>query len=67
MGGASFLPIMDPTTIVLKGYLIKENWLKNKQKRFFELYPDGVIKYFEIKGRIRVYKGCLNLGPATIL
>ena len=31
MGGdVSYLPVMDPTTIVLKGYLLKDNWYGNK-------------------------------------
>lgn len=67
MAGASYLPMIDPTTILLKGYLLKENWYGNKQKRYFELYPEGIIKYFEIKTRIRIYKSCLNLGPTTVL
>ena len=67
MAGASYLPMIDPTTIILKGYLLKENWYGNKQKRYFELYPEGVIKYFEIKTRIRIYKSCLSLGPTTVL
>lgn len=67
MDGVSYLPVMDPTTIVLKGFLLKDNWYGNKQKRYFELYPEGIIKYFEIKGRIRIYKGCLSLGYATHL
>ena len=67
MAGASYLPMIDPTTIILKGYLLKENWYGNKQKRYFELYPEGIIKYFEIKTRIRIYKSCLNLGPTTVL
>lgn len=67
MDGVSYLPVMDPTTIVLKGFLLKDNWYGNKQKRYFELYPEGIIKYFEIKGRIRIYKGCLSLGASTQL
>ena len=67
MAGVSYLPMIDPTTIILKGYLLKKNWYGNEQKRYFELYPEGLIKYFEIKGKIRVYKSCLSLGPNTVL
>lgn len=67
MAGVSYLPMIDPTTIILKGYLLKDNWYGNKQKRYFELYPEGIIKYFEIKTKIRVYKSCLSLGPTTVL
>lgn len=67
MDGVSYLPVMDPSTIALKGYLLKDNWYGNKQKRYFELYPEGIIKYFEIKGRIRIYKGCLSIGSQTVL
>jgi serine/threonine protein kinase len=30
MSGVSYLPMIDPTTILLKGYLLKENWYGNK-------------------------------------
>lgn len=30
MDGVSYLPVMDPTTIVLKGFLLKDNWYGNK-------------------------------------
>ena len=30
IAGVSYLPMIDPTTILLKGYLLKENWYGNK-------------------------------------
>ena len=30
MSGVSYLPMIDPTKILLKGYLLKENWYGNK-------------------------------------
>ena len=63
----TFLPQMDPNDVVLKGYLNKDNWYGNKQKRFFELYNKGNIQYFEIKGRIRVCKGGLKVDANTKL
>ena len=28
--GASYLSVMDPTNIVIKGFLLKDNWYGNK-------------------------------------
>lgn len=67
MDGVSYLPVMDPSLILLKGFLLKDNWYGNKQKRYFELYSEGIIKYFDVKGRIRVYKGCLSIDAFTQL
>ena len=39
----TFIPNMDPNDIMLKGYLLKDNWYGNKQRRFFELYNNGTI------------------------
>ena len=32
--------------IILKGHLVKKNWYGCKQLRFFELYENGLIKYY---------------------
>ena len=32
--------------IILKGHLIKKNWYGSKQLRFFELYQNGLVKYY---------------------
>jgi len=35
--------------LVIKGTLLKENWYRNKQLRYIELYNYGEIKYFSIE------------------
>jgi hypothetical protein len=57
--------ISDSQTIKIKGYLLKRNWYGSDQKRFFELYPTGLIRYFEVKGRSTEFKGCTRISSAT--
>ena len=35
--------------LVFKGTLLKENWYRNKQIRYIELYENGEMKYYDIE------------------
>ena len=59
--------VSDSQNILIKGFLLKKNWLNSDQKRLFELYPTGLIKYFEVKGNLREYKGSTRISSETIL
>ena len=39
------------TNLVLKGTLLRENWYRNKQLRYIELFTSGEIKYFSLDKR----------------
>jgi|TARA_B110000285_G_C14959042_1_gene530682 hypothetical protein len=46
--------------IVIRGHLIKKNWrpvFNNKQLRYFELYKNGEVRYYEDTGDKRERKG----------
>ena len=34
--------------IIFKGTLLKENWYRNKQVRYCELFNNGELKYYDI-------------------
>ena len=50
--------------VVLRGHLVKENWYGREQKRFFELYSYGELKYYEgsiVKNEGYDYKGSITV------
>jgi len=51
---------VDGKKVILKGNLLKINWYGSKQMRFFELYSNGELKYYE---DMKDFKGCIVLGP----
>ena len=64
MGGAngvSFNPLADENAVVLKGHLCKKNWYGAEQKRFFELYQYGELKYFKDTDSGFEYKGSITV------
>uniref|UniRef100_A0A7S3CM07 Uncharacterized protein n=1 Tax=Strombidium rassoulzadegani TaxID=1082188 RepID=A0A7S3CM07_9SPIT len=48
--------------LILKGNLLKQNWYSKKQLRFFELYSNGQLKYYQ---DMKDFKGCIVLGPES--
>jgi hypothetical protein len=34
--------------VIFKGTLLKENWYRNKQVRYCELFNNGELKYYDI-------------------
>ena len=51
---------------MFKGTLLKENWYRNKQVRFIELYSSGEMKYFDIeKNGKYTYKSSLWVDEST--
>jgi len=54
--------------LVFKGTLLKENWYRNKQVRYIELYSNGEMKYHDIdKTGKYVYKSSLWIDSTTIV
>jgi hypothetical protein len=51
---------LDSKQLLLKGNLLKINWYGSKQLRFFELYSNGELKYYQ---DMKDFKGCIMLGP----
>ena len=48
--------------LLLKGYLNKKNWFGVSSMRFFELYSNGLLKFYMNMDKT-VYKGSIQLGP----
>ena len=47
--------------LYFKGILLKENWYRNKQVRYIELYSSGEMKYYDIDKKYSnyIYKSSL--------
>ena len=56
-----FNPLAQENSIVLKGHLCKKNWFMSEQKRFFELYQYGELKYYKDKDEGYDYKGSITI------
>jgi hypothetical protein len=52
----------DPTKVMLKGQLCKENWYGSKQLRLFELNGTGELKYYK---NLKEYKGMITITADT--
>ena len=53
---------VDSKQLVLKGNLLKINWYGSKQLRFFELFGNGELKYYQ---DMKDFKGCIMLGGSS--
>jgi hypothetical protein len=51
---------------LLKGNLLKQNWIKRKQLRTFVLYNDGEIKYFNGTNS-DIYRGSMFYTSDTVI
>lgn len=56
------MDLYDSNKLILKGNLIKKNWYGLKQLRYFELYGNGDLKYYQ---DMKDYKGCIYIGKAS--
>jgi len=52
----------DPSKVMLKGQLCKENWYGSKQLRLFELNGTGELKYYK---NLKEYKGMITITADT--
>ena len=59
--GLKLNPLASDNSIILKGHLCKKNWYGAEQKRFFELYQYGELKYYKDKDEGYEYKGSITL------
>ena len=46
---------------------MKRNWFGQDQKRFFELYHTGLIRYFDIKGKSKEVKGTTRISSKSLV
>ena len=60
--GVSFNPLAEESSVVLKGHLLKKNKYGIRQKRFFELYQYGELKYYKDREKESYdYKGSITV------
>ena len=46
---------------------MKRNWFGQDQKRFFELYHTGLIRYFNVKGKSNEVKGGTRISSKSLV
>ena len=59
--GVSFNPLAEESSVVLKGHLLMKNKWGSEQKRLFELYQYGELKYYKDRGESYDYKGSITV------